>query len=474
MNRHPFKYSFYRPKATIKDLFILLLVFFHCFLSILNHSLHAQVISVDTLIWNCPTSHCLNIVILGDGYTAEEMNKFQEDAESVTNRLFEEAPFSNYQNYFNVFLLRVVSQESGIIHAGTTSGCPDPGSHPISNPNNYFGTRFDVSGIHRLVVPQYKGLIIQTLAENMPEYDIVLIIANTPFYGGSGGTFATTTTHHKANLIAIHEIGHSFSGLADEYYAGPSYMFERPNLTQVNDPGTIKWRNWLSPETSIGIHSHTGDESWFKPTQHNCMMERMDKTFCEVCSETTTYKIMSLVNPILSQHPVSQDIDISGSETFSLELLLPEPNTLLIEWELNGLIIDHDSTNYTLNPALLDPGINHVAVKVTDLTTLIRKDPPEYNTAWNVNYQPTSTVQTEIESMYVRIAPNPAGQSTRIYTGNTSHVSLQIFDRLGRPVIRVVDYYPGTEIDLSNLPAGLYFATVTKGMHLATATFMKL
>jgi len=460
MKRNFYTCSHFIRKAAKSFYQIPLLLLISCCFFISTPSLHAQVIGKDTLILNCPSSHCLNIVILGDGYTASEMDKFVDDAETVTNRLFEEPPFENYKNYFNVFLVRVASQESGIKHGGTADDCPDPDFHPVSNPNNYFGTRFDVGGIHRLVVPANNGLVVSTLATTFPNYDIVMILGNTPFYGGSGGSFATTTMHTSATLIAIHELGHSFSGLADEYYAGAQFMNERPNLTQDNNPGTIKWNSWLTPETGIGIHPHTGDDTWFKPTHHNCMMEQLNKPFCEVCSETTTYKILQLVSPIVNKTPAAEEVTIYGNSTFSLDLLLPVPNTLQIQWELNGNFLPDEDSSLELDAGLLEPGLNILAANVTDLTTLIRKNPPENYAAWSVYYDPTSTsaIENDIRPF---ITPNPAHHSFRVYTGRPDPVDLHLVNLMGHTLRHFTAYTPGTEIHLQDLPAGLYFIRFT-------------
>jgi hypothetical protein len=81
--------------------------------------------------------------------------------------------------------------------------------------DNYFGSAFDSYNIHRLLVPTKTFAINNVLATNVPNYDQVVILVNSPYYGGSGGQFATSSTHTSANEIAIHEIGHSFVGLID-------------------------------------------------------------------------------------------------------------------------------------------------------------------------------------------------------------------------------------------------------------------
>ena len=94
-----------------------------------------------------------------------------------------------------------------------------------------------------------------TLAKNFPNYDQVCILANTPYYGGSGGSYATTTLNTASNEIYAHEIGHSFAALSDEYYAGDGYAGERVNMTKETNPLLVKWKNWMNIN-GIGIYQH--------------------------------------------------------------------------------------------------------------------------------------------------------------------------------------------------------------------------
>ena len=157
-------------------------------------------------------------------------------------------------NYFNVFTIEVPSVESGTNHPGTS---PDPDCQqvPISTANNYFGSSFDISAIHRLVCIEHEDSAANVLATNFPEYDIVLVIVNSPYYGGSGGYYTVTTTDENTGEVSLHEIGHSFGNLADEYWSG--YPWEAPNETKNSDPLTIRWKNWLY-DNGIEIIRGTG------------------------------------------------------------------------------------------------------------------------------------------------------------------------------------------------------------------------
>jgi len=125
----------------------LIVGFLACFFSTIN----AQTFKVYTLQFYGDISKFINIVILGDGYTANQLDTFIFDAKKLSNYLFSQSPWSNYNNYFNVFAIKVISQETGTKHPNTAPDCGN--SVPITNPNTYFGCTFDSNSIHRLVVP---------------------------------------------------------------------------------------------------------------------------------------------------------------------------------------------------------------------------------------------------------------------------------------------------------------------------------
>src|SRR5690606_23432303 len=108
---------------------------------------------------------------------------------------------------------------------------------------NYFGSSYDNFGSHRLLYSSNYALISTVLANNFPEYDQALILVNAPYYGGSGGTFPFTSTDASSIEIAIHELGHSFSNLKDEYYPGDVLEAKAINMTHNNNVPNNKWWN---------------------------------------------------------------------------------------------------------------------------------------------------------------------------------------------------------------------------------------
>lgn len=335
----------------------------------------AQVFDVDTLQYKGDADRFINFVVMGDGYTATQQEKFILDATAMMNHLFSQPPLVNYVNYFNVFAIKVISADSGAVHPGTASDCSSASPQvPVANPNTYFQCSFD-NGVHRAIYPANISGVANVLATNIPNYDQVFLIANTPYYGGAGGAYATTTAHTSSPEINAHELGHSFAYLADEYYAGDAYAEERANMTQITDSDAVAWSNWMS-ESEIGIHQHCcggQSASWYRP-HNNCKMRYLGKPFCSVCSEAIIETIHYLVGTILEYRPVTLSITSPDSLIdFQLtSLMLPEPNTLQITWKLDGVTVLADVDSIQLNVDSLTAGVHSLTAIVVDTTALLR------------------------------------------------------------------------------------------------------
>ena len=235
-----------------------------------------QVFDVQAIKSSGDDDKRINLVIMGDGYQVGELTQFETDATAFMNDLFSQSPYAEYENYFNVYIIKVISNESGASHPGTAGdepGPPDP-VVPVSTVVNFFGTAYDSFGIHRLLYTPNTGLVSTVLMNNFPLYDQAMILVNAPYYGGSGGQFPVASTGPDSGEIAIHELGHSFVDLNDEYYPGDALAAESINMTQDNNPATVKWKNWLGTN---GVNTYPYGASgnpatWYKPHQ-NCKMQ---------------------------------------------------------------------------------------------------------------------------------------------------------------------------------------------------------
>jgi hypothetical protein len=444
---------------------------FLLFALISSNQLWAQLFEVDTLQYNGNPEQYINLVMMGDGYTASQQDEFVSAAQGLSDHLFTQEPFASYRNYFNVFAIRVISAESGAVHPGTAADCGSASTQvPVSNPQTYFDTRFDAYGIHRLVVSFNDNAIGTVLADHFPAYDQAFIIANSPYYGGSGGPFAVSTTNVNSNEITAHEIGHSFAYLADEYYAGDIYAIEKPNKTQETDPALVKWKNWLG-ESNVGIYQHCcGGQSafWYKP-HNNCKMRVLFAPLCPVCSEAIVEKIHDLANPLVSYTPAESAVNSTQQFLdFRLDLIRPEPNTLKTEWKLNGNILALNKDSIRIDQSVLADGNYSLTAVITDTTALVRTDGHaslHFSTVnWSFTRLFTGTqVMAAANRISLSVFPNPADEYLNISleTVNPELFSLEILSAEGRVVrrlakdIRVIGHYDN-RFSLNRLASGDY------------------
>jgi hypothetical protein len=379
-----------------------LILIFTCLLFFVNKT-KAQVFDVDTLQYQGNSEKIVNFVILGDGYTAPQMEQFVADARRFKEYLFSQSPYSHYRQYFNVFVIKVPSLESGVKHSHTAPDCPEDKKAdsvsnlnnntgagkivPVSDPNNYFGSRFDNNGLHRLVVATNQQAVRDVLAANFPNYTQTIILANSPYYGGSGGVFPTATVNKASNDIAIHELGHSFASLADEYWPGLQFLAENTNRSQNASPDEVSWKKWIGTN-GIGVYSYGGtapNSVWFRPHEF-CKMQYLIAPFCSVCGETIIERIHALTSPIVTARPDTvMPLNIDSVKILRVRLAKPDPNTLKIEWYLNGRPIASNIDSISINPGLFTVGQNRVEVTVTDTTDMVRIDKHSshhYGTHW--------------------------------------------------------------------------------------------
>lgn len=368
--------------------------------------LQAQIFPVTKIKDEGIDAKRINMVVLPDGYTSDQLSTFLNDAENISNELFATTPFKEYSNFFNTHAIEVPSIESGADHPGTATDVSEPAS-PVVDVDTYFGSTFDYFDIHRLLVPVNGSAVSTVLANNYPGYDQVIVLANTTVYGGSGGWLATTSLHASAPEIAIHEIGHSFGGLADEYYAGDFYAGERYNMTAETDPNLVKWNEWMN-ENGIGIYAHCcggESENWYRPHQ-SCKMRYLGSPFCSVCTQRFIDRIYELVTPIDSYSPANNTVNYTGGNIdFVINTINPEPNTLKVEWLLNGNVLATDVNNITLGSFELEGGTNSLVVRVTDETSLSRSYLPAggyvFEQSWTIenNALPVEWLQFEARAV---------------------------------------------------------------------------
>ena len=190
-------------------------------------------------------SRKVDLLLLGDGYTAAECARFRTQAIRLSSALFRVEPFKSRRADFNVWGICPPSAESGI-------ASPSRGIFrrtPV-------GAAYDAFGSERYILT-FENRAWRDIAAWAP-YEYVIILTNGATYGGGGlyNVYSTAAAGNDfAEYLFIHEFGHHFAGLADEYYTSP-VAYEPPekiaepwaaNTTSVTDRGKLKWRELLTP-----------------------------------------------------------------------------------------------------------------------------------------------------------------------------------------------------------------------------------
>ena len=191
----------------------------------------------------------LDLLILGDGYTARERTKFERDARRLTATLLATSPFKERQGDVNIW---------GLSPAAAQPGISRPSQHIYRR--SPVGATYDAFDSERYVLT-FENKAVRDLAANAP-YDAVEILTNRATYGGGGifGLFSTVAADSVwSPYIFVHEFGHHIAGLADEYYTSDvAYLPSadrvepwEPNATALLDPASLKWKDLVTPGVAI-------------------------------------------------------------------------------------------------------------------------------------------------------------------------------------------------------------------------------
>ncbi|MFZ5471565.1 MAG: IgA Peptidase M64 [Myxococcota bacterium] len=194
-------------------------------------------------------SRKVDLLILGDGYTAAQRGKFEKDARRLVEVLFTYSPFKERRNDFNVWGLCPPAEESGISR-------PSTGVHRRTR----VGATYDAFGSERYILT-FDNRSFRDVAAFAP-YELVEILANNDTYGGGGifNLFSTVSADSAFSpYVFVHELGHHIAGLADEYftsesaYESPTDRPEpwEPNVTALADPANVKWKAYLAEKVPL-------------------------------------------------------------------------------------------------------------------------------------------------------------------------------------------------------------------------------
>lgn len=321
----------------------------------------------------------VDIVIVGDGYTAAEMGTFHANATTIEESFFRYEPFKSYAPYFRFTQVEVVSNESGV------DNDPNPGI----NRDTALDMGYWCGGTERaLCVSVSKAYQAAAAA---PDIDQVIAIANSAKYGGAGypsNDLGTAAGRNSAAVeIAIHEIGHSLGDLADEYtYGGPT-TYTGGELSPVDVSiynrqqqldMSRKWWRWMDaamagfdgPVSTFegGNYSQYGV---FRPS-NNSMMRSLGRPFNLPSAERLLHQIYKEVNPIDDGTPDASVVD--PDEVLWVTPMQPLNHDLSVMWYLDGTVIWSAAEQHQLDLSTLSLGNGEhtITVEVVDPTPWVR------------------------------------------------------------------------------------------------------
>lgn len=191
----------------------------------------------------------VDLLLMGDGYTADEHDAFLTKARELTDILFATSPFRERRDDFNVWAIAPAAARSGVSRPSTGTYRDSP-----------IGATYDAFRSERYILT-FDNKSMRRIASSAP-YDFIEILTNTEIYGGGGiyGLFSTAAANSEwAPYLFVHEFGHHFAGLADEYYTSsvayeaPAEITEpyEPNVTALLDPDNLKWKHHVAPNTPL-------------------------------------------------------------------------------------------------------------------------------------------------------------------------------------------------------------------------------
>ena len=206
-------------------------------------TLAAPSASASTIFETGPSNARMDYVFIGDGYSAAEMAKWHADADKVIAGFMADPLFAANRGAMNVRRVDVVSAESGVDE-------PDRGIYR----NSALGANFNCYNIARLLcVDEAKVLATVGSVLAPDQRDVIVVVANSSRYGGSGGAVATLSMHSQSVEIALHEIGHTAFGLADEYDVGTCSLAAEPSEGDVTlmYSRAVKWGAKINAATAV-------------------------------------------------------------------------------------------------------------------------------------------------------------------------------------------------------------------------------
>lgn len=249
---------------------------------LIRHIGERNVTPYETLLQAKDTTKCIHIAFLAEGYQQHEMTTFINDAKIAIEALFAHEPFKSMKERFNIVAVKAPSIDSGTSEPGN-------GIWKQTALSSHFDTFYSDRYLTTLNLKDLHDLLAGT------PYEHIIVLVNTEKYGGGGilNSYNLSMTHHpKYRPVVVHEFGHSFAGLADEYayetedipmYPHDIEPWEKNITTKVDFHG--KWEDMISKDSKAGLYEGAGYslKGVYRAYPDCRMRTNENPEFCDVC-----------------------------------------------------------------------------------------------------------------------------------------------------------------------------------------------
>lgn len=336
----------------------------------------------------------VHLVVLGDGYLADQQARLRADAERLIDTMRADPGIASHLAAFNIHVVESVSRDEGALPEGL----------PERLHSTAFDSRYGCEGVAQLICAD----VVEAFVRAGDEYDVrqVVLFVNDARFGGSGSGGGIAIASRGQPAVALHELGHSLAGLADEYVDGalvnalaPAFVEGLfPNVSAIADPASVPWARWIDAsgaavprregEAGVGVFEGAlyRERGVFRPTSTSRMRE-FEQPFGPVNSEQWVLGVYREGSTVRGFEPRVFDIELAAGDAqrFSVTPFFPA-DVQSIEWWLNGERIRRADDARVLEIAP-PAGSHRLRLAVRDVSGAIRLEPPhsgvfEWN--WNV------------------------------------------------------------------------------------------
>ena len=292
-----------------------------------RRALPSAFVFAQDVVRHGPSSNRVDIVLMGEGYTAAHQKAWDKLAADVPGVFERQRCLGEYFGYFNFIRANLISAEDGV---------------------DGFGREYDTA-LNARTLATFAGHVgidrerAAAMLDELPEHDgQAIIFVKLGILGTGGGGFATIGG--RDIKTTIHEFGHSFGGLGDEYSTATHErggVGRAPNVSDSEEPESLPWKHWLDVRgANVGAYEGASGQvrgAW-KPTSSGCVMSSSE-FFCRVCRERLLLRIYSFVDPIDECSPPAQPLEWRDSLRcgadglrFELRTMQPASQRLEVEW----------------------------------------------------------------------------------------------------------------------------------------------